>query len=69
MATVLDKLLEQAKRLPPMTHWEKRSQAIDWAVGNLLVDKDPNQYDLWMLRKWAAEAFDRNYLVPMSFLK
>jgi hypothetical protein len=39
-----------------MSRWEKRAQAIDWAAGNVLVDRP--ERDEWMLRLWAAKAYD-----------
>jgi hypothetical protein len=42
-----------------MTEWEKRSQAIDFATGNLMLDRP--EYDEWMVMKWAAEAYDERH--------
>lgn len=44
-----------------MTPWEKRSQAIDFAVGNLLATTNHVPADEWLSRKWAAEAWDERH--------
>jgi len=51
----LETMLEQLKGYE-MSPEEKRAQAIDFATGNLLLDR-PN-YDEWQVRLWAAKAYD-----------
>lgn len=55
MTPELSALLELARGYK-MAPDEKRAQAIDWAVGNVLVDHP--EYDEWTLRLAAAKAHD-----------
>lgn len=52
-----EELAEQVREIR-MTPWQKRSQAIDWVVGNLRFDRAYTEEQVWELLLLAAKAYD-----------
>lgn len=49
MKAKLEKLIERAKKLPPMTAEEREEQAINFAAGNCaLSDKQGRSLEFWV---------------------
>lgn len=59
----LDALLEQLAGYK-MDAWERRAQAIDWSVGNVMCMRNGHLHDEWMLRKVAAEQWEATRPAP-----
>jgi hypothetical protein len=57
----LEMLLAHARRLPDMTPLQKRAQAINFAVYNLLLDRPEYAPLEWELHVWAAKAYDARH--------
>lgn len=56
-----EELWRRVRALRPMTPAEKRAQAINWTVYNLLLDRPEYEHLEWELHLWAAKAYDAEH--------
>jgi len=57
----MSKLKERLKKLSTVDKWQRRAQAINFAVGNVMVDRETTEEQEWEMRIAATKEYDEKH--------